>query len=50
LWGALAATDPQQAVQFHAGGCGGMGIEGVAGIDDDAKFSTAGGGGQSGQE
>src|ERR1700686_1844236 len=49
-WRIVAATHPQQTVEVYAGGCRGMGIERVAGIDHHAKFSAAGGGGQSRQE
>ena len=46
----VSAAHPQQAVQFHAGCGGGVGVERVTGIDQSAEFSTAGGGGQSGQQ
>jgi hypothetical protein len=46
----VSAADPEQAVEFHSGGGGGVRVEGIAGIDYYAEFSAAGSGGERGEE
>src|SRR5438046_9008359 len=44
-----SAANPEQAIEIDSGGHGGVGIEGVAGVNERADFFAARGRGKGGQ-